>query len=165
MAKRIVRREFIHRHITRKCLVAPGYVRTITFKSRTVESRWAGVLEFFVRASVIMEWDYEPKEFHCGRKYRKDRLYTPDFRVLDNGAFDYPGKDVWFETKSLGWFAQKDISRLRWFSQSFPTHIIYLVFDRRPANTRSKTSQKQRIMADKASKWVERILYMNDYDK
>jgi len=120
------------------------------FKSKA-ERMWADYLEFLKELGAIEEWEYEPETFQCGTKYRKERIYTPDFRVMEN----YKGHTttVYHEVKTS--LRQKDISRFKWLKE-FHVVIIVLVLPNRP-----KRSVKQIDLLAKARKYVDRVVFAN----
>lgn len=117
------------------------------FKSQ-IERKWADYLETILKLDVIGGWKYEPTTFECGSKNRKERIYTPDFGVLE-AECGY----VFHETKTS--LRQKDISRFKWLRQAHPDIKIVLVLPRLPK------SGKQLILVDKARKYVDRVLAAN----
>jgi hypothetical protein len=130
------------------------------------ESRFAALLEKLVLASYVNEWWYEPHQFHCGRQYRKDRLYTPDFLVAVNPLYDIFGtgtKSVWVEVKAT--LDQDGKNRFHWLYKAYPfmKDRTLLIVDRNPAGRKSKTARRQRVLQDAALKYIRRILYAPDW--
>ena len=132
------------------------------------ESKFAVMLEKLVEVGVVIQWWYEPHQFKCGRRYRKDRLYTPDFLVavapfID--IFDTGTKSVWVEVKAN--LDQDGVSRFHWLYKQYP-HVadrMLLIVDRNPAGKRSKTAIRQRCLQDSARKYINRVLYANEWYK
>jgi hypothetical protein len=127
------------------------------------ESWFASLLEILVHRGQVVRWWYEPHRFTLGAKYNKLRVYTPDFLVElgDEDIFDTGTRSAWVEVKSS--LSQKDVSRLRWFHQAYPDLTILLMVDRDPGRSLSQTAKKQRVLHRSARKYVERILYGQDW--
>lgn len=144
-------------HVSRRC--------EYTLKSKR-ESRFASLLECLIETGDVFEWWYEPHQFKCGRQYRKDRLYTPDFLISLNpvcDVFDTGTKCVWVEVKAN--LDQDGVSRFHWLFKQYP-HFkdkMLLMVDRNPAGKRSKTAIRQRYLQDSARKYINRVLYASEY--
>jgi hypothetical protein len=128
------------------------------------ESLFARLCEVLIMSGSVLQWWYEPHRFNIGTKYRKQRVYTPDFllRLGDDDIFDTGTKSVWVEVKSS--LDQKAVSRLRWFHEAYPNLPIVLMVENEPSG-RGKTAKRQRELHSKAGKYVERILYGKDWYK
>jgi len=154
------------KRITRTCEVKAGVRRTYVFKSKR-EIWMSLLLERLVLQGSVIKWWYEPHEFRCGRKYRKDRFYTPDFLAHLNpvhDVFDTGTKSVWIEVKDA--LNQDGKSRFHWLSQTYPFFhdIMLLMVDRNPRKGRnSKTAQRQIVLQDGACRWIKRVLYGADW--
>ena len=176
MAK-VYYREHNYKRETREFLVAPYLGHTYTLRSSR-ESMFASLLEVLVVSKSVLRWWYEPYTFKCGTKYRKERVYTPDFLIQlgDDDIFDTGTKCVWLEVKQD--LDQKAVTRQRYFRQSHPNLPIILMVDRDyhdqhnsvVRSSSRKLSKKgraknirQRELQDKAAKWVDRIIFAKDW--
>jgi hypothetical protein len=119
-----------------------------SFKSK-VEYRWACYLEKLKELGAIWEWFYEPTIFEFSERWRKRRIYTPDFGIDDDDGYYYQ------EVKTS--LRQNDITRFRCLAADFPKEKIVLVLFG-PENTRNT---KQIILRANASKYVERTVFAN----
>ncbi len=143
--------------------VHPCWRREYSLKSKR-ESRFALLLEKLVYLGVVIQWWYEPHQFKCGRQYRKDRLYTPDFLVhLQEDIFDTGTKSVWIEVKAK--LDQDGVSRFHWLFKQYPwmKDRILLIVDRDPAGRQSKTARRQRVLQSNATKYIRRVLYGSEW--
>lgn len=121
------------------------------FKSKQ-ERKWADYLEILKKLGAIESWEYEPKTFDCRFSYRKQRIYTPDFKVVEPPEKEDISEIVWHEVKTS--LRQKDVTRFKFFKAAHPKEIIVLVLNSEP-----KRSVKQAILLDKAQKYVDRVIY------
>lgn len=129
------------------------------FKSQA-ERRWADYLEILKKLDAIVKWEYEPETFECGSKYRKERIYTPDFRITEKmGSHIY---QVYHEVKVA--LQQKDISRFKWLKSSHSEITIVLVLPYSPAG-KTASSRRQLELISNARKYIERIVYANSLFK
>lgn len=119
--------------------------KTIQFKSKQ-EYKWAQYLEMLLNIGAIDSWEYEPKTFSCGFSYRKQRIYTPDFKIVEEGEV------VWHEVKTS--LRQKDVTRFKFFKAAHPKEIIALILNSEP-----RRSVKKAELLSKAQKYVDRVLY------
>lgn len=120
------------------------------FKSQ-IERKWADYLEAIKNLGAISSWEYEPDRFDCGLIYRKQRFYTPDFKVIEkNGDFDFV---VYHETKTS--LRQKDVSRFRWLYNSEHNVSIVLILPY------CAKDSKQALLRQQAQKYILRIVYAN----
>jgi len=105
-----------------------------------LEYRWAQVLEFYVKAGLIVDWQYEsPKcRFAVGT----------GFYILDFISFRDDGFTEWYECK--GYVERRDITRFRRIAESYPDCQINLVVDHIPKR------RAQNIWS--AKKYVYRII-------
>ena len=118
------------------------------FKSK-VEYRWAKYLEKLRELGAITYWEYEPTTFEFGERWRKRRIYTPDFLVQEDG------QEIYHEVKTS--LRQKDITRFRCLAADFPDEKIVLVIFG-PEKTRNVNQNRLR---SNARKYVERIIFAN----
>ncbi len=122
--------------------------RTFKFKSQ-VEKRWACYLESLLKLGAIDSWEYEPRKFEFGERWRTRKQYTPDFLIKEDGEENY------HEVKTS--LRQVDILRFRLLKADFPeVKIALIIFG--PENTRSANKIRLR---QNASKYVERIVFAN----
>lgn len=161
--RKLTYREHNYKVESREFLVAPGEIRNYTLRSSR-ESKFARLCELLVRTESVLKWWYEPHRFKIGTKYRKERVYTPDFLLAlgDDDVFDTNTRSVWVEVKSS--LTQADVSRLRWFHQAWPNLPICLMVDKR-YDCHSKTGKRQRALQSSAEKWVNRILIGKEWYK
>jgi hypothetical protein len=150
---------------TRNFWVAPGRERTYTMKSKR-ESRFAQLCEYLVAQGSVIEWWYEPKTFHCERMYRRERFYTPDFRLLldtDADVFGTGTAEVWVEVKAT--LDQNGKTRLHCLTATYPEmkDKMLLMVDTNPQGKRNKTARRQRVLQDGALKYISRVLYATDW--
>jgi hypothetical protein len=130
------------------------------------ESRFAKLLEMLVMQGSVMRWWYEPHQFSCGRQYRKDRLYTPDFLIHVNPVHDIFStgtRCVWAELKTE--LDQDGKNRFHWLYKQYP-HMkdkMLLMVDRNPNGRRSKSARRQRELQGKALKYIRRVLYATEW--
>ena len=125
--------------------------KTIWFRSG-FEVRWARYLEFLKQASEFYLWQYEPKKFEFEGIRSGTVFYTPDFLVhYENN------KVYWHECK--GYLQQKDLTKWRRMKKYYPCEKIILVMQRIPSyNNRSKSAKRTKILLEKASRCVERVI-------
>jgi hypothetical protein len=129
------------------------------------ESRFAELCECLVRSGDVVEWWYEPKTFRCKRMYRRERLYTPDFRLLldtDADIFGTGTGEVWVEVKAK--LDQTGKTRFRCLTATYPEmkDKMLLMVDTEPTG-RSKTAGRQRVLQAGARKHIARILYGKEW--
>lgn len=125
--------------------------REFKFKS-LIEYKWAQYLQHLLDLGTILEWDYEPRTFEFGERYRRRRQYTPDFRVKEQGSY---GKSLtaYHEVKTS--LRQTDIRRFRLMAADYPEITMVLVLP-----YCSRNSNQSRLRGD-ALRYVERIVYAN----
>lgn len=145
--------------------VHPCWQRDYTLKSKR-ESRFAALLEKLICQGSVIQWWYEPHQFHCGRQYRKDRLYTPDFLVHVNPEADVFGTQtmtVWVEVKD--YLDQSGKNRFHWLYKQYPwmKERMLLIVDRSPHGRQSKHANRQRCLQDAALKYINRVLYGTEW--
>lgn len=77
---------------------------TISGKRYYFRSSWevnyARYLEFIRLNGEIDKWEYEPDTFWFEKIRRGVRSYTPDFKVFNNGKFEYHEVKGWMDNKS-----------------------------------------------------------------
>lgn len=123
--------------------------REFNFKSKA-EYRWAQYLQLLKNIKAIEEWSYEPTTFEGRMRYRKIRVYTPDFLVMEDG------EDIYHEVKTA--LRQKDITRFKYLKADYPDVKIVLVLMSKPKGL-SASSRKQVILIANAEKYVERTVF------
>lgn len=122
--------------------------REFRFKSKA-EYRWAQYLQLLKDLKAISKWEYEPTTFEGTIRYRKQRIYTPDFMVIDTG------EEIYHEVKTA--LRQKDITRFKYLKADFPDEKIVLVIFG-PEHTHNANQNRLR---SNARKYVERIVFAN----
>lgn len=164
---RVTYQEHNYKTETRAFLVAPNCEKVYTLRSLR-EQRFARMLECLIRTGSVLRWWYEPHRFHCGTKYRKERVYTPDFLIVpgDDDIFSTGTRSVWVEVKAT--LDQKAISRCRWLRMAHPHIVLCLMMDRDyRKSTRTwrgwKTAQRQKVFQRKLQPHVERTLFGNEW--
>lgn len=116
------------------------------FKSKQ-EFRWAKYLDLLTNSNDPLHfWEYEPRTFEMKERYRKRRIYTPDFLCR------YKHSHEWHEVKTS--LRQKDVTRFKWFKADYPDERIVLVLNSCP-----KKSVKQLILLDNARKYVDDVIF------
>lgn len=118
------------------------------FKSKA-EYKWARYLDKLYDLGAIDYWEYEPTTFEFGERWRKRRVYTPDFLVKEDG------QEIYHEVKTG--LQQKDITRFRCLRADFPEVRIILVIVGR---VKTKSAKQNRLRAN-AQKYIERIVFAN----
>lgn len=119
------------------------------FKSKA-EYRWAQYLNMLCKLGAIHGWDYEPKKFEFKERYRKRRVYTPDFCVFDDGEY------IYHEVKTS--MRQVDVRRFKYMNADYPDIKMVLVLVSKPKG-KTTPSRKQIVLIDNARKYVERVVY------
>jgi len=132
--------------------------RTIYFKSQ-VEVKFAGMLEALRQAGAIVTWEYEPKDFWFEGIRRGTCSYRPDFCVV----WAQNREEIWYETKTPGNLTQKDVTKYRRMAQHYPAVKLVLVLSRAPSDGHSKSAVRQRIMTDKASRYLHHVTCLSDW--
>jgi len=126
----------IHWEMRNKRVDAFGY----TFKSKC-EYRWACYLNLLCgRGSDDCDWSYEPKTFEFGERWRKRRIYTPDFLYIEEG------QKIYHEVKTS--LRQVDVTRFRCMATDYPDEKIVLVIFG-PEKTRNFEQNRRRSNARK----------------
>ena len=102
---------------------------------------------------VIIDWWYEPKQFIFKERFRRKRVYTPDFLVEETiGEFtDKRTVKVWHEVKTS--LRQVDVLRFKYLAADYPDEKMVLVL-----NSDSKNFEQIR-RKENALRYVERIVY------
>jgi hypothetical protein len=130
--------------------------RSVYFKSQ-VEVRFATILQRLQQASAIVEWDYEGKEFWFDDIRRGTCSYRPDFRAV------WPEEgEVYYETKSTSGLRQRDVTKFRRMAKRYPDVKLVLVLPRKPSQGHSKSAVRQRILLDKASRYIDHVWFLGD---
>ncbi|KKM72342.1 hypothetical protein LCGC14_1421450 [marine sediment metagenome] len=118
------------------------------FKSQ-VEKRWALYLESLLKLGAIQSWEYEPKKFEFGERWRVRKQYTPDFFIREDG------EEFYQEIKTS--MRQVDVLRFRCLRADYPdVRIVLVIFG--PEHTRKANQNRLR---SNARKYVERIVFAN----
>lgn len=134
----------VHFEMRNKHVEAFGY----KFKSQQ-EYKWAQYLNLLKKSGQIADWQYEPRKFEMKERYRKRRVYTPDFLVADVPS--YNARTEWHEVKTS--LRQKDVSRFKWFRVDYPDERIILIVTNNPRKTKNK------ILLDNARKYVDDVIF------
>lgn len=116
------------------------------------EARWGRYLDFLIKAKEVVSWEYEPKPFEFEGVRSGTVFYIADFKVNYYGK-QYP--HYWHETK--GRLTQKDVTKMKRMAEYYPDEKIILVMQRIPYG-HSKSAIQQRILIDKARRYVERVI-------
>jgi len=124
--------------------------KTYTYKSK-IERKWATYLEMLKQLGAIEDWDYEPYQFVFKERFRRRRVYIPDFRVIEktHGL----RQRIYHEVKT--YLRQPDILKFKYMQADYPSETMVLIL---PCGTKSV---KKIIMRDKAKKYIQRIVYCN----
>jgi len=125
------------------------------FKSKA-EYRWAQYLQKLLEMGAIQKWEYEPRQFDFKERYRKKRVYTPDFFVEDLDPIDGEIIPVYHEVKTG--MRQVDVRRFKYMNADYPKVKMVLVLTSKPSG-RTAASRKQIILIGQAEKYVERTVY------
>jgi len=126
--------------------------RHFKFKSK-IEYRYAQYLQKLLELRAIDYWDYESRTFEFAERYRKRRIYTPDFEVRET---HYGNKEIsWHEVKTS--LRQTDIRRFRLMAADYPKIDMVLVLPY------CAHSPKQSRLRGNAQKYVRRIFYCDPY--
>lgn len=137
-----MRERIIHYDWHNKPQEAFGY----KFKSK-VEYKWAQYLQKLLELGAIISWEYEPKTFEFGERWRVRKQYTPDFLVKEDGD------EVYHEVKTS--LRQTDVTRLRCLHIDFPeVRIVLVLFG--PEKT---SNANQNRLRSNSRKYVERIVF------
>ncbi len=136
------------------------------FKSKQ-EHKWAQYLERLKELNTIIDWWYEPRQFEFKERFRRRRVYTPDFLVeekLEGIVFDHSTSKsttfqiasdetvkVWHEVKTS--LRQVDVVRFKYLAADYPNEKIILVL-----NDGTKNIEQMR-RKENALRYVERIVY------
>jgi len=93
------------------------------FKSK-IEYKWCQYLEILKQLGAIEDWDYEPKKFVFEERFRRRRVYIPDFRVIEktHGL----RQRVWHEVKT--YLRQPDILKFKYMQADYPSETMVLIF-------------------------------------
>ena len=88
------------------------------------EANFARYLNLLVANRIIQSWEYEPREYDFGERYRKNRFYKPDFLV------HWPdGSETYYEVK--GWLDADSLTRLRRMQKHYPMVHLEVVDGKR----------------------------------
>ncbi len=118
------------------------------FKSKC-EYRWACYLESLLKLGAIQSWEYEPKKFEFGERWRVRKQYTPDFFVKEDGD------GIYHEVKTS--LRQTDVTRFRCLAADYPdVRIVLVIFG--PEHT-NKSNQNR--LRSNARKYVHRVVFAN----
>lgn len=123
--------------------------RQFEFKSK-IEYKWAQYLQMLLELGAIEFWDYEPKRFEFKERYRRRRVYTPDFVVREK--FQGLMQTVYHEVKTA--LRQTDVMRFKLMHYDFPMVNMVLVLP-------CCRTGRQAILRGNALKYVERVVYCN----
>lgn len=123
--------------------------RQFKFKSQ-IERKWALYLQRLLELGAIEFWDYESKTFEFKERYRKRRIYTPDFVIREK--FQGLMQTVYHEVKTA--LRQTDVMRFKLMAADFPMVNMVLVLP-------SCRTGRQAILRGNALKYVERVVYCN----
>jgi len=122
------------------------------FKSKQ-EYKWAQYLEYLKMSDEVDTWQYEPHTFEMKERYRKRRIYTPDFKVYTVTRYAHIRyvQHEWHEVKTT--LRQKDVTRFRYFKADYPNERIVLVITSKPRTT------KRIVLLEKAKKYVDDVIF------
>ena len=133
--------------------------RSVYFKSQ-VEVRFAGILQRLKEIGAIIDWQYEPKDFWFNDIRRGTCSYRPDFHAVWANP-DYG--EQWYECKSTNGLRQKDLTKFKRMAKRYPEIKLVLVLPHEPSTGSSKSAIRQRILIDKAAKYLDHVTYLTDW--